>query len=334
MMRLLAAGSALLLLSACFHSLDRTRPGDGPRPGDLPSVSDRVGTELPLVDRALTDRARYVCEDASGLCWNRVEAGRFWMGSPISELCREPALMQESLHEVNLTHAFRIMTTEVSLDSYKVMGYDPTGGVTPYNCIGCPAGQVSWHEAAAFCDRLSTDSGLTPCYSCTGAQASVTCNEAAGYTGTGIYGCPGYRLPTEAEWEKAYRAGRSTALYNGEITDCGADPNASQIGWYTADGARPRPTGLKDKNELGLYDMAGNMFEWVHDWRQADLAPASDLGVKLVQDPVGIKDEAKRVLRGGSFNHSAGYLRAAMRYSDLPDARKRPFGFRCAQSVP
>ena len=150
------------------------------------------------------------------------------------------------------------------------------------------------------------------------------------YSGENIYDCPGYRLPTEAEWEYAYRAGTTTAFYNGPITNCdGSDAKANAIGWYDANsGATTHPVGQKQANDWGLYDMAGNVWEWCHDWWQ------TSLGSSAVTDPVGSGTDS-RTARGGSCTFRAGALRAAERYFGFPpDFQFRTIGFRCARTLP
>lgn len=150
----------------------------------------------------------------------------------------------------------------------------------------CPVEYVNWNEAATYCNALSSQKGLDQCYTCTGSGPSVTCSEATAYSGIKIFDCPGYRLPTDAEWEYAYRAGSTTAFYpsdgnSGTITDCDNDPNADKIGWYRYNSAvtyagcenlsssggdpcsGPHPVGQKAPNAWGLYDMGGNVYEYL-----------------------------------------------------------------------
>jgi len=242
---------------------------------------------------------------AGGVC--RIAAGCFLMGSPPTDSCRDG---DEAQHWVLLTHDFEIGAHEVTQAEFQAAaGYAPA---TFSGCgADCPVETVSWHESAAFANARSVGAGLTPCYDCTGAGPAVTCTTAAAFSATGadIYSCPGYRLPTEAEFEYAYRAGTTTSYYNGDATHCyDADPVAAPIAWdcFNAGGA-PHPVGGKLLNAFGLYDMAGNIEEWVHD----GYAPYPD---GPVIDPVlPLTDDTYHSGRGGSWYVYPRDVRAADR---------------------
>ena len=271
--------------------------------------------------------SRSTCNTAG---FSTISAGTFTMGSPTSEPCRYWGTGGEDQHQVTLTHGFEIQSTEVTQGQFLArMGYNPT--YFPSCGQSCPEEDVSWHEAAAYCNALSAQVGLTACYSCTGAGPTIACTEAPGFSGKDIYGCPGYRLPTDAEWEYAYRAGTTSALYSGakDPATClsGADPKADPIAWYDANsGNTTHPVGQKAANAWGLYDMAGNVEEWCHDWFQ------TNLGFSAVTDPWGAPSGSSRVIRGGAYRFSAGGLRAAMRSQGPPSGRGDPWGFRCCRT--
>ncbi len=278
--------------------------------------------------------------------WVTVKAGTFSMGSPSVEKCREKygAQHRETQHQVTLSHGFEISAYEVSQGNFKlIMGYNPSG----FHSCGafCPVETVTWHEAVAYCNGLSKLRGYQSCYSdygggklcpngagCATEEACVagTCRKygaASGLSGKGIYKCKGYRLPTEAEWEYAYRAGSTTAYHNGDIKDCTKDDNINKIAWYAANAlSRTYPSCIKAPNKWNLFDMAGNVSEWIHDWY------LEDLGSTAATDPAGKPAYTANVLRGGDYKSYAHLQRAAFRRSWSPWYKANHVGFRCVRS--
>ena len=259
--------------------------------------------------------------DAGVPPWVFIPAGTFSMGSPSTEPCRDA---DETLHQVTLTHAFEIQRTEVTKGKFaSVLAYNPSASTCGPNC---PVTNVNWHEAAAYCNALSMKESLAACYACSGSKANVSCQDATSYANGSIYSCPGYRLPTEAEWEYAYRAGTKTAFYSGAITNCTTDTNAGTIGYYKGNASSPHAVKGKAPNAWDLYDMAGNVSEWCHDRYQ------SALGASTTTDPWGAKAGANRVFRGGSFTNPADRLRGADRPNERPAKRFISVGFRCVRT--
>ncbi len=261
--------------------------------------------------RPITFRGTYNVEEPDGFVL--IPAGTFQMGSPEDELGRK--LDRETLHTVTLTQGFYIANTEVTYEWWdEVMG---SGSSTSQ----LPNIAVSWDNAVAFCNQLSLNEGLTPAYVINGPNGDATWNRAAN----------GYRLPTEAEWEYACRAGSQAAFCNGSITytDCTLDPNLDQVGWYCGNSVTgPVDVGQKSANAWGLYDMHGNLNEWVWDGYRTDYQnlpsedPAFDVG-----------PGAARVRRGGVFFSSAQNCRSAFRYGSYPDLINQYIGFRPVRSA-
>jgi formylglycine-generating enzyme required for sulfatase activity len=252
------------------------------------------------------------------------------MGSPPGELGH--SLSEGPQHEVVITRPFYMKTTEVTQKEWmSLMGNNPSH--YPDCGLDCPVEVVSWWDAVTYGNAISRALGLPECYelsSCVGTpgQPGYSCLDVV-FTGLD---CPGYRLPTEAEWEYAYRAGRTTAFYNGGITAIECDPidiSLYDIGWYCSNSMdRTHPAGLKIANAWGLYDMAGNVGEWTWDrsWR--------DYSTETVTDPLGPDDGTYRVVRGGNYVDGAVFCRAASRYNGPPGGRSSGSGFRLVRSGP
>lgn len=263
----------------------------------------------------------------------RIEAGTFVMGSPEGEPARDG---DETQHTVTLTRAFFMQVTELTQAEWRMlMDEDPSR----FTSCGddCPVDSVNWWEALAYANALSTARGLDPCYTlmnCTGpAGTGMQCSGLAvnGADGSNNpYDCKGYRLPTEAEWEYAYRAETTTAFYNGDIveTNC-AEQTLDAIGWYCGNSAdTTHAVGQKLENAWGLHDMAGNAWEWVWDWYGPyPTGPATD--------PTGPATGTTRVYRGGSWYFASRNSRAAARDEAwAPELVSDHLGIRLVRTAP
>jgi len=225
-----------------------------------------------------------------------IPAGTFMMGSPEDEPER---VDNEVLHEVTL-QSYYMQTTQVTQGQWEsVMGNNPSrfkdGG------SDCPVERVSWEDTQAFISKLNQQDS----------------------TGT-------YRLPTEAEWEYACRAGTSGPFYFGK---CLSTDQANYDGNYPLEGCpngdfrnKTTPVGNFEPNAYGLYDMHGNVWEWCQDWY-------GEYPTSPVTDPTGPENGADRVLRGGCWNSVAGYGRSAYRDGDWPGLRYDSAGFRLVFSL-
>jgi len=228
-----------------------------------------------------------------------IPAGTFKMGSPETEDKRDTDEVQ---HDVTLTKPFYMGRTEVTQAQWEaVMGTRPWelqlyAQVNPEHA----ANYVSWTDCQEFLRRLN---------------AKVRGG--------------GFRLPTEAEWECACRAGSTTRFYYGD------DPDCSQLGryaWYSGNtffskgGNYPHAVGTKQPNDYGLYDMHGNVWEWCQDWY-------GEHARGRLTDPTGPGAGTSRMLRGGGWLMQAEYCRSASRNWSNPATRYGNRGFRCVRTV-
>ena len=252
-----------------------------------------------------------------------IPAGSFMMGSPETEKGR---YSDEFLHKVNLTRSFYVQQMQVTQAQWKaLMGTNPSY----FKGDSLPVEQVNWFEACAYANALSRKEGLPEAYQLINPSGKPG---TKGFSCSGIkviggdlYLCKGYRLPMEAEWEYAARAGTKTEYYNGDDVS-----KLNQIAWDNADwDESTHPVGKKKKNPWGLYDMSGNVWEWCWDWYGSDYYKSSS-----ATDPTGSDTGSNRVYRGGSWSLSASFVRSANRSYGGPSARNHDLGFRLFRSAP
>jgi formylglycine-generating enzyme required for sulfatase activity len=308
-------------------------PSRGSRPVNLESDVNNCGA-CAVRCGALSECVEAACT-AVPLEFVRIEAGTFQMGSPTGELGRQS---DEIRHSVTLTRDFFMGRTEVTQNQWQELMNTDAALVEQPN-LPMPA---SWWDAAAFANALSLSQGLPQCYlleGCTG-----TPGDGFGCTGVSVntvdsnpLTCTGYRLPTEAEWEYSYRAGTTTAFYNGPITSAdGFDPNLDLIAWCSFNASQRQNVGGKLPNAWGLYDMAGNVWERVWDWYGEYTG--------TVTDPISSPGSGQRVIRGGSFSlceyfdcgryNRVSNGRAAFRAFQPSAGAAGAIGFRLARTAP
>jgi eukaryotic-like serine/threonine-protein kinase len=212
-----------------------------------------------------------------------IPAGKFMMGSPASETGRGS---NETQHEVTLTKPFYMGKHEVTQEQYEaVMGNNPSSN----KGAKLPVTYVSWNDCQEFIKKLNAKTN------------------------------GGYRLPTEAEWEYACKAGTGTAYSVGDSltksdANSGAGPGGSLIS-----------VGTYKANAFGLYDMHGNVWEWCENWYR-------DYPAGAVTDPKGPGTGTSRVLRGGSFSYLGSKARSSYRLASPPTFRNNTDGFRLART--
>jgi formylglycine-generating enzyme required for sulfatase activity len=232
-----------------------------------------------------------------------IPGGRFLMGDK-DEADAKP-------HEVAVS-TFFMDKTLVTQDQYeKAMGENPSR----WKGVNNPVEQVRWSDAVRFCNKRSELEGLRACYD----LKTWKCD----------FNADGYRLPTEAEWEYACRAGTSTAYFFGD------DPSKlGDYAWFDKNsGGRPRPVGQKQPNAWGLHDICGNVWEWCNDFYTVDYYSESPL-----TDPKGPDAGQTKVVRGGAWRFSAQRCRSGYRYNENPGYADVCFGydiygFRCVRKA-
>ena len=262
-----------------------------PRPSPCPTQSERKAGDVQTVDLG----GGVMLE----LVW--CQPGTFWMGSPEYEDDRD---YTETRHRVTLTKGFWMGKYPVTQGQWKALMREQPGSFTACELLGVsksfarfvktgdfPIEFVSWKDCQSFIKRLNllVDGG-------------------------------GFRLPTEAEWEFACRAGTKDAYaVTGDL---------DEIGWYDENsGGKTHPVGELKPNGWGLYDMHGNVWEWCQDWY--GYYPS-----RHVTDPLGAASGSSRVCRGGSWNDHASFSRSAQRFDHDPSDCDNEVGFRLARNLP
>ena len=260
--------------------------------------------------------------------WACIPAGTFTMGSAADEAGHHAH--EGPQHQVTFSGPLLMMTTEVTQAQWaQAFDNSPSGNAGRGEpCAQCPVERLNWWEAVAYANARSQAAGLADCYQpqgCDGdAGANLDCDALLDVGFVGV-DCRGYRLPTEAEWEYAARAGTQTRYWSGD-----ADADLERVGWYDGnsgfeggpDDLQTYPVGQLPPNPWGLFDVHGNVWEWVYEW-YADAYEGADQ-----RDPVGPEIGASRVQRGGSAFSTARGARSAFRNIHEPNVRGPSIGIR------
>ena len=251
-------------------------------------VSQPTVAEQPVAQPTVanSDNISIPVKDGISIDMVRVEAGTFKMGATAE--MKNPWVLEKPTHKVTLTNDYYIGKYEVTQALWQaVMGSNPSY----FKGDNLPVEQVSWNDCQEFLSKLNRITGKT------------------------------FRLPTEAEWEYAARGGKKSrgCQYSGSN-------NLSDVAWYWDNsGSKTHAVGSKQSNELGIYDMSGNVWEWCQDWH-------GRYSKSSQTNPTGATSGSGRVSRGGCWIGDAGLCRSSYRSDDAPDDRNSDLGFRLVLS--
>jgi formylglycine-generating enzyme required for sulfatase activity len=314
--------TAVELLSSCVESAPAHRPDAAGMLAELlrtlpTSASTKPAgstTELPLAESESSalepsqPRPVVVAAPAKelvnsiGMKLKLLPAGEFQMGSAESD-------DEKPRHLVTISRPFYVGTYPVTQREYLQIARKNPSRFSSGDRL--PVETVSWFDAVAFCNALSQKEGLAPFYAINGQSVEVP-----------DWNGPGYRLPTEAEWEYACRAGTTTRFSFGD-----EEYALGQYVWYSANsGRQTHPVGEKKPNAFGLHDMLGNVWEWCWDGYDAGYYARSP-----AEDPRGPDEAANRVFRGGGWSRVPRVARSAYRFWCEPGGRHGSLGFRVAR---
>ncbi len=256
-------------------------------------------------------------EEIGGVAMITIPGGTFFMGH---DYRNDPHLDtrinvyfpdERPVHQVTLT-GFQIGETQLTQKSFReVTGRNPSTFTGP----DLPVTNIGATEALIFCNALSRNAGLEPCFD----EKTGKCD----------FSRKGFRLPTEAEWEYACRAGdTSTFFYTGN-----SENDLARAGWYLGNsGGRPHPVGRKEPNSWGLYDMHGNVFEVCYDGYLEGSA-TNGYTVDSVMNPVRSEEFNYRVMRGGGWFSEPAACRSFTRSRFWTGGGNYYTGFRVARSM-
>ncbi|MGL1892824.1 MAG: formylglycine-generating enzyme family protein [Spirochaetaceae bacterium] len=238
-------------------------------------------------------------ESLTGIDLVLVEAGTFYMGSENGQENERPVHIETILKD------YYIGKYEVTQKLWqKVMGNNPS----QFKNDNSPVEKVSWYETLEFCNKLSEIEGLTPAYNLDDGLNDKKI--------TIIPNSTGYRLPTEVQWEYAARGGNKSLRFK-----FSGGNNVNNVGWYEGNSKNiTHPVGSKQPNELGIYDMTGNVFEWCYNF--------------LNSYKRGFPDNPfDHAIRGGSWYYHSSYMHVSFRFPFSPHGRGNNIGFRISRPV-
>jgi len=283
------------------------------------SPSDATAAELPASPKENNTALTFAILDASD---------EFLMGSPVSEAERYqgPTGKWELRHRRRIGRRFAIGTHEITVAQFQAFRKQHDFDRTTARELDAPANMITWYDAAAYCNWLSDQEGIPREHWCYDPDQPFQ---------EGMSLLPdylqrtGYRLPSEAEWEYACRAGTMTAHYFGET-----ETLLGEYVWYTKTSGDKwmLPVGTLRPNGAGLFDMQGNVMEWCQD--TPFYFDTKSEGMADMEEMGKLSNTSTRVLRGGSFVDLAAYVRSAYRVSAQPDARTNGNGFRVSRTLP
>lgn len=301
---------------------------------------------------AKCERPAHRARCTEGFC--KVEPGCFQMGAPRDE----PGAGRFDVQvEVRLTRPFAIGQTEVTLAQWRALDlpaprHERMTSAARCTEPSCPVVNVTFFDVLTYANRLSESQGLPACYElseCTGEIGELLDCASVRVNAESIHACRGYRLPTEAEWEYAARAGTSSAFFSGTVSrqpeySCELDPALEDAAWYCHNaGGRAHPVGLKQPNALGLQDVLGNVAEYCNDVFDprgygegpltdppGTLTPDIDLTPRPAHDPAVGK---LRVVRGGSHLAPAVSCKASSRLFSVTEGTDSAIGFRVVRTL-